>query len=115
MSPNVRGSSGDLGSSAVNHGHYPVWDAMRPGLSSISLIIFFWLWTALKDSTQGPPTANHQTPPTAINRQPPTANRHQPPTANRQPLKYRGSHEAESVLMNIRFYWRYEGPPPPPP
>ena len=49
--------------------------------------LFVSLRTALKDSPQGPPTANRQ-PPTATNRQSPTATNHQPPpTANRQPLK----------------------------
>ena len=36
----------------------------------------------IKDSPQGPPTANRQLPPTA-NCQPPTVNCHQPPTINR--------------------------------
>ena len=38
---------------------------------------FFSRRTALKDSPQGPPTANRQPPP--------TVNHHQPPTTNRQP------------------------------
>ena len=47
---------------------------------------FVLLRTALKDSPQGPLTANRQPLPTA-NRQPlPTANRQPLPTANRQPL-----------------------------
>ena len=50
------------------------------------------LRTALKDSPQGPPTANHQSPLTATNRhQPPTAaDRHQPPTAQPSTLNRRG-------------------------
>ena len=50
----------------------------RPGLS-LGTQIFFLLRRALKDSPQGPPTANRH--------QPPTANRQPPPTANRQPVK----------------------------
>ena len=67
---------------------------------SLESQIFFLLKTALKDSPQGPPIANHQPPSTATNRQ--------LPTANRQPSKYRRSHdqEAESVPVSIRFYWR---------
>ena len=47
---------------------------------------FFPLKTALKDSPQGPPTANRHKPPTANHRrQPLTANRNQlSPTTNRQ-------------------------------
>ena len=67
-------------------------------------------FVSVKDSPQGPPTAN---------RQPPTADR-QPPTANRQPptnvqLRFCGlvscpclGHEAEGVPVNVRFCWRYE-------
>ena len=73
---------------------------------------FFLLRAALKDSPQGPPTANHhQLPTTNCHHQPPTANRHQPPTANCQPLKERRSddQDAESVPVNVRSCWRYEG------
>ena len=80
------------------------------GLLIRTQIVFFLSQTALKDSAQGPPTANRQPPPT-VNRQPlPTPTNHQPRTANRHPLKSRSSHvhEAESVPVNVRFYWRYE-------
>ena len=59
----------------------------QPCTSGLSLRTPFCLLlrTALKDSPQGPPTANRQ-PPTVTNRQPPTAANRQPPTAaNRQP------------------------------
>ena len=42
---------------------------------SLRTLIFFLLRTALKDSPQGPPTANRQPPPTADS-QPPTATKH---------------------------------------
>ena len=44
----------------------------------------FLLRTALKDSPQGPTTANRHQPPTANCHQPPTANRHQLPTTKRR-------------------------------
>ena len=54
----------------------------------------------VKDSPQGPATANRQPAP--------TANRHQTPTAtNRQPPSF--GHEADSDRMNVRFCWCYEG------
>ena len=95
--------------------------------------VFFFSWGQPPGTTnRQPPTATNRQPPTATNRQPPTAtgarNRRQPPptanrnrqpptTVNRQPLKLRRSHdhEAESVPVNVRFCWRYEGLPPPPP
>ena len=52
--------------------------APLPGLS-LRRHFLFLLRTALKDSPQGPSTANRQ-PPTATNRQPPTATNRQSPT-----------------------------------
>ena len=52
-------------------------------LSLGSQISFFFV----KDSPQGPPTANCHPRPTAHRQPLPTATSRQPPTANRQPLK----------------------------
>ena len=46
----------------------------QAGLSFTGQIIFCFQKTALKDSPQGPPTANRQPLPTGTNCQPPTAN-----------------------------------------
>ena len=55
----------------------PNWNGHPGGGAVLQSPSFFLLRTALKDSPQGPLTAN---------RQPPTATNRQPPTANRQPL-----------------------------
>ena len=64
-------------------GHGTRWGADFPAAAlSLRMPIFCSLRTALKDSPQGPPTANRRQPPMA-DCQPPTAtNRQPPPTAN---------------------------------
>ena len=58
----------------------------------------------VKDSPQGPPTANHQPPPTANCRQPPTTVQYCFCGFVSRPCL---DHGAESVPVNVRFCWRY--------
>ena len=61
-----------------------------------------------------PPTANHSRPQPTSNHHPPsTATNHQPPTANHCSVLFLWylclAHKAESVSVNVLFYWRCEG------
>ena len=77
----VRAEHADVGGGALPRPPNPRHAITHPRSRAVLQNPFFFV----KDSPQGPPTANRQSPPAATRHQPPPANRHRPSTTNRQP------------------------------